>query len=1499
MSLTFYYSKTLPTKLTGFLFSLIGLVLISSQSYGATAQWTGSVDSDWDNIANWSTTPNGNNVVIDPANYTGASASVDLTSAMDAGMTANKITISGGAQVKLDWDFSNAAGKDLIIQDAGTVVTISAGILAFGNKITVKNNASLIITGGTVSTVNDLEFLSSATCIMGGGTLTIDTDGGNLFLIDQGGTFTHSGGTINVTAGMKIDRGGIFNMNEDTTTSALNVTTDLLIKDFGTGVNSLFNLDAGTAIISGVMQLNGNNGGTNPTLDISGGSFTLTDSAIWMGTDIDTPKVLISGGIVLFSANVVNQDTAVDNVNMYFDISGGTTTFQGNLEMNDGGNDDIFNQSGGTIKFEGTKTWDNEGTFTATGGIVQFDGKTTLTDGSAGTGSYTFYDMIIVSGDTIIQGASAGAAPTNINITHNYTNIGGYFNANSNQVTFNGTTLQTLTLVSSDLFYDLVVNNSGSYLSPGGHLKASNSITMTQGNIDLGSDTLTLGTGTGNVGTLLHTSGTVIGKFQRWINATGTKILFPVGTSSNFNPDTIIFVNLTSGSLINEFVATDPGSSGLPLAESGLNVTNQFPEGYWSVTAANSLASTDYKVRLTGNGFTTYTKYNVTRVIKRLNGGSSWTLDGAHVDLVDPLACRNGLSGISTAHFGFGHTDCALPTTTISVGTALVCASATGVVYSTTSPTTSTYTWVVTGGTANPAPGLNDTSITVDWGVTGGAGSVMLSETTNCGNRNSDTYAVTIDTSTTTSAITGDNTVCENILAESYSVTNTSGYSYTWMITGGTQVSGGTTNSITVDWGAQGAGDVSVTASNGGCTEAPVNLPVTKYGITSSAVSQLNTTAVAINSTGNEILKIQIVGATVSCDTLTKFYFHTGGNPGSTDPANDISDAKVYYTGTTATFSTGTLFGSLGSSPNGSFVVTGSQSIPDASTVYFWLSYDIAASPTLNNNVDAKLDSFEIDGSTTITSMTTPDPSGKRTLKDVRFSVATGAWNTTATWSTVSGGSPGASVPVVGNDVVIENGYTVTVTTTQVCDSISIIPGTGAADTKLIVDDNGTLTVNSGVLVSTELFNKNALIDIMGTGGTPGQLTIMGGLFVKGYSAMNDARITSKESGQLTVNGDISLWTDGGTKQAQILAKNASTVTVTGNIVFEGAASNMSEFRLANTALLNIAGGFVRSGSNYGALNTDSTAFVNFNGTAAQTVALIDYATGDTWKYGEVRINNTAGITLDAHVTASNVNDDIRVQTGTFHSGGFDITLNGATVFEVDSNATYSTTTTNAEGGMALAGTHDIDDSSTVIFAASGAQNIVIPMNPVNAWDYGNVTLTGSSSKTIADNNIDINGDLTITSGDILNTGNNNFTLAGDFINPASSGFICGTGTVTMDGSVTQTITNPDNFYGLTVNKAAGNLETSGSITASNTLTMTQGNIDLGTDIMTLGTGTGNVGTLSHASGTVIGKFQRWINATATDILYPVGTSTSYNPDTINFTNLTSGSLICEFIAGV
>jgi len=256
-----------------------------------------------------------------------------------------------------------------------------------------------------------------------------------------------------------------------------------------------------------------------------------------------------------------------------------------------------------------------------------------------------------------ISTGTLDASSKSMTITGNWTNAAS-FNAGTGSVTFNGT-YQTLTNTNGEQFYNLeVANNTNLVLN--NNAIVANTLKFTSGTVSAGSNKLTIGSGISSPGNLQYTSGRVIGYLERWIASTGN-YLFPVGTSGNMQSATItVNSGLVSGSVIGSFISSNPGNGGLPLTESGVTITKQYPEGYWSFSAANAFSIADYNVSFAANGFSTYYFNSDVRVIKRTNNGG-WILDGTHANASFPNVYRNNLAGgISTVgtQFGLGSMDC-------------------------------------------------------------------------------------------------------------------------------------------------------------------------------------------------------------------------------------------------------------------------------------------------------------------------------------------------------------------------------------------------------------------------------------------------------------------------------------------------------------------------------------------------------------------------------------------------------------------------------------------------------------------------------------------------------------------------------------------------------------------------------------------------------------------------------------------------------------------------
>ncbi|WP_022824620.1 LamG-like jellyroll fold domain-containing protein [Hymenobacter norwichensis] len=144
---------------------------------------------------------------------------------------------------------------------------------------------------------------------------------------------------------------------------------------------------------------------------------------------------------------------------------------------------------------------------------------------------------------------------------------------------------------------------------------------------------------------------------------------------------------------------------------------------------------------------------------------------------------------------------------------------------------------------------------------------------------------------------------------------------------------------------------------------------------TSSTATQASTARVAAGSTNQVLLQVAVTigGGTGSPLSAQSFSFTTNG---STAPA-DINAARLFFTGTSNTFATTTLFGGAITNPNGSFTITGNQQLT-AGTNYFWLAYDVAPNAPNGNLLDATFTSLTV-GSIARTPLVT-NPAGSREI---------------------------------------------------------------------------------------------------------------------------------------------------------------------------------------------------------------------------------------------------------------------------------------------------------------------------------------------------------------------------------------------------------------------------------------------------------------------------------------------------------------------------------------
>ena len=194
------------------------------------------------------------------------------------------------------------------------------------------------------------------------------------------------------------------------------------------------------------------------------------------------------------------------------------------------------------------------------------------------------------------------------------------------------------------------------------------------------------------------------------------------------------------------------------------------------------------------------------------------------------------------------------------------------------------YIWTVSGGTITSGAGTN--SITVQWGDAGSGQIIIREFTPVLGCMGFDTLDVLINP-LPTPIIAGSNRICQG-LTDTYSVAMNADRTYFWTVSGGTITSGAGTNSIVVQWGTAGAGQVIVreTINSTGCflddTLAVTVDPEPTPTITGdNEVCLQSTHSYSVDNSGNTFLWTVTNGTIIGSDALSTVQINwIGPNPG-------------------------------------------------------------------------------------------------------------------------------------------------------------------------------------------------------------------------------------------------------------------------------------------------------------------------------------------------------------------------------------------------------------------------------------------------------------------------------------------------------------------------------------------------------------------------------------------------------------------------------------------
>jgi hypothetical protein len=157
------------------------------------------------------------------------------------------------------------------------------------------------------------------------------------------------------------------------------------------------------------------------------------------------------------------------------------------------------------------------------------------------------------------------------------------------------------------------------------------------------------------------------------------------------------------------------------------------------------------------------------------------------------------------------------------------------------------------------------------------------------------------------------------------------------------------------------------TFSYGETEDYTINIINTAAAFQATTAIQLTGSASA-SSTNVPVLRvpIKVVQNNCSPSQVTELRFNTIG----TTSVADITAAKLYKTGSSASFSTSNLLGTV-TSPSGAFsFIINDTAVNDTNN--YWLAYDISGTAVNNNVVDARFDSTEVFGAWYTPSISAP-----------------------------------------------------------------------------------------------------------------------------------------------------------------------------------------------------------------------------------------------------------------------------------------------------------------------------------------------------------------------------------------------------------------------------------------------------------------------------------------------------------------------------------------------
>ena len=403
------------------------------------------------------------------------------------------------------------------------------------------------------------------------------------------------------------------------------------------------------------------------------------------------------------------------------------------------------------------------------------------------------------------------------------------------------------------------------------------------------------------------------------------------------------------------------------------------------------------------------------------------------------------------------------------------------------------------------------------------------------------------------------------------------------------------------------------------------------------------------------------------------------------------------------------------------------------------------------------------------------------------------------------------------------------------------------------IGGTGDISVNGGAPTFSSLIVSNTGAN----GVTPlSNWAVSGDLLIGGGATLNGGpALTHTVTGNWTNNGAF----NGQTSTVALNSGSGSSIAGDGNTTFNGLTISGT---VTAFSPFNVAGDFADNGT------FDATGVeVSFTGPSASTIG----GTTTPVPFDILTVaKSSATAALAANLTGVS---GLTVASGTLDLLTFAVAQNVlGGVLSVNAGATL------AVGGSNTLPTFDqylLDTASTVLYDGTGSQAIL--SSPV----YGNLAMSNTGTRT-PDGALTVAGGISISGGTFTGgalthlVGGNWSMTGGTFANSGT--------TIQFNGTLGQTIGSTGHFNNMTMNKPSGSCTAGTSFTVDGLLTFTSGNIVTGANKVIIG----QTGSVSRASGQVVGNLQKYIAAGPTSALFEIGDANVYAPVAVSFASVTS-----------